>query len=68
MNPVGPMSAQTYVTPQSVTGSILGDNYQVIFPPNFTQNIFYKNIARTAPNSTVDGLFMGTPFVNSTAK
>ena len=41
--PTNPMSAMTYVTPQSVTGSVAGDNLQVIFPPNFPQSLLYKN-------------------------
>ena len=63
MNPLAPMAAQTYVTPQSVTGSVLGENYQIIFPPNFPQTVLYKNIQRTAPTNTETGLFSGTPFV-----
>ena len=62
------MAAQTYVTPQSVTGSVVGNNYQIVFPPNFPQSIFYKNIARTAPPSTIDGLFMGAPLATVNSK
>lgn len=66
MNPLAPMAAQTYITPQSVTGSVVGDNYQVVFPPNFPQAIFYKNYPRTAPTNTEDGLFSGAPLATST--
>ena len=68
MNPISPLAAQTYVTPQSVTGSVVGENYQVIFPPNFPQAILYKNIQRTTPTNTEDGLFSGTPFATSTTR
>lgn len=61
-NPVGPMASQTYVTPQSVTGSTVGDNYQIVFPPNFIQTMYYKNGARKVPIETSLGLFAGTAF------
>lgn len=61
-NPIEPMAAQTYVTPQSVTGSVVDNNYQIVFPPNFPQSIFYKNVPRTAPTNTSDGLFIGSSF------
>lgn len=68
MNPISPMAAQTYVTPQSVTGSVVGENYQIIFPPNFPQTILFKNIQRSAPTNTETGLFSGTPFAPSGSK
>ena len=55
-SPVGPMAAQTYVTPQTVTGSTVSDNFQVIIPPNFVQSIYYKNQPIRPPVSTEDGL------------
>ena len=48
-NPVGPLAAQTYITPQSVTGGITGDNFQVVFPPNFTHSVFFKNQGYNIP-------------------
>jgi hypothetical protein len=66
-NPVGPMAAQTYITPQTVTGSVVGSNYQVIMPPNFPETIYYKNQRRVVPVDTDVGLFMGTNFVTGGA-
>jgi hypothetical protein len=66
-NPVGPMAAQTYITPQTVTGSVIGSNYQVIMPPNFPETIYYKNQRRVVPVDTDVGLFMGTNFVTGGA-
>lgn len=43
-NPVGPMAAQTYLSPQTVTGSVTRENLQIVIPPNFPQTIYYKNI------------------------
>jgi hypothetical protein len=64
-NPVAPMASQTYITPQSVTGSTVGDNYQIVFPPNFSETIYFKNAIRTVPNETQAGLFTGTAFTSS---
>ena len=61
-NPIGPMAAQTYITPQTVTGSVVGNNYQVILPPNFPETIYYKNQRRVVPVDTDVGLFAGTAF------
>jgi hypothetical protein len=61
-NPIGPMAAQTYITPQSVTGSITNDNHQVIVPPNFPTAIYYKNVKRNVPNTTFAGTFAGSSF------
>lgn len=61
-NPIGPMAAQTYITPQTVTGSVVGNNYQVILPPNFPEVIYYKNQRRVVPVDTDVGLFAGTAF------
>lgn len=55
-SPSGSMAAQTYVTPQSVTGAVHGDNLQVIFPPNFIQTLYYKNDSIRPPPSTENGL------------
>ena len=55
-NPVGPLMMSTYITPQSVTGSIVGNNYQIILPPNFPNVIFYKNGTYTIPSTTDFGL------------
>lgn len=66
-NPIGPMAAQTYITPQTVTGSVVGSNYQVIMPPNFPETIYYKNQRRVVPVDTDVGLFMGTNFVTGGA-
>ncbi len=55
-NPVGPMMAQVHVSPQNVTGSVVKENYQVIFPPNFYNQIYYKNDQRTVPVNTRAGL------------
>ena len=49
-NPRSPMMASTYVTPQSVTGQVTSENYQVIFPPNFPHNVLYKNMQRIIPS------------------
>ena len=43
MNPIGPMSATTYISPQTTTGSITPNDFQVILPPNFPTTIYYKN-------------------------
>lgn len=61
-NPMGPMAAQTYITPQTVTGSIVGNNYQVVLPPNFPNTVYYKNQRRVVPVDTDVGLFAGTAF------
>ena len=61
-NPLGPMMAQTYITPQTVTGSVVGNNYQVILPPNFPEVVYYKNQRRIVPVDTDIGLFAGTAF------
>jgi hypothetical protein len=61
-NPMGPMAAQTYITPQTVTGSVVGNNYQVILPPNFPEVVYYKNQRRAVPVDTDVGLFAGTAF------
>ncbi len=55
-NPVGPMMGQTYITPQTVTGNINKENYQVVFPPNFYNQVFYKNSDRIVPVDTRSGL------------
>ena len=56
-NPVGPMMAQTYVTPQTVTGNLNAkDNYQVIIPPNFISTVYYKNRERNVPTDTRSGI------------
>ena len=51
-NPVGPMIGQTHISPQTVTGSVTKENYQVIFPPNFFNQVFYKNADRIVPVDT----------------
>ena len=61
-NPMGPMAAQTYITPQTVTGSVVGNNYQVVMPPNFPTTVYYKNQRRIVPVDTDVGLFAGTAF------
>jgi hypothetical protein len=61
-NPMGPMAAQTYITPQTVTGSVVGNNYQVVLPPNFPTTVYYKNQRRVVPVDTDVGLFAGTAF------
>jgi hypothetical protein len=61
-NPIGPMAAQTYITPQTVTGSVVGNNFQVILPPNFPETVYYKNQRRVVPVDTDVGLFAGTAF------
>jgi hypothetical protein len=55
-NPIGSMAGQTFITPQTVSGSILQENYQVVLPPNIPQTIYYKNIPRLVPVDNVDGL------------
>ena len=50
-NPVGPMMAQTYITPQSRTGSVVENNYNVILPPNFPTTVYYKNQNYSVPLS-----------------
>lgn len=55
-NPVAPMAAQTYVTPQSVTGSTTHNNYQVVIPPNFPSAIYFKNEEMRVPTNTQEGL------------
>lgn len=64
-NPIGPMAAQTYITPQTVSGSNTIENMQVILPPNFPTSLFYKNNPYTVPVNSNMGLFMGTPFMAS---
>lgn len=49
-NPISPMAASTYLSPQTITGNITKENMQVIFPPNFPYNVLYKNMARTVPS------------------
>lgn len=56
-NPVNPMAAQTYISPQTVTGSIVENNYHVILPPNFVSSVLYKNGSRIVPTGTRYGLF-----------
>ena len=46
-NPLGPIAAQTYVSPRPFT--TVGENYQVLIPPNFPQTVYYKNIRRVLP-------------------
>lgn len=55
-SPIGPMAAQTYVTPQSITGSVVSENFQVIIPPNFPSTVYYKNTDIRPPVATQDGL------------
>ena len=43
--------AKTYLTPQTVTGSVVNKNYQVIVPPNFPNTIYYKNKEYSSPIS-----------------
>ena len=50
-NPIGPMMTQTYITPQTVTGSIVKNNLNVVLPPNFPQTIYFKNQAYIMPNN-----------------
>lgn len=50
-NPIGPMMASTYLTPQTVTGSVVKNNYQVVVPPNFPTTIYYKNKDYSIPIS-----------------
>lgn len=64
-NPMGPMAAQTYITPQTVSGSVVGNNYQVVVPPNFPTTVYYKNQRRVVPVDTDVGLFAGTAFTAS---
>ena len=64
-NPLGPMAAQTYITPQSVTGSVVGENMQVVLPPNFPTTVYYKNELRKVPVNTMVGLFAGTSIGNA---
>lgn len=62
--PVGSLAAQTYVTPQSITGTVVQDNnYQVIFPPNFVQTLYFKDTAFRPPVSTENGLIPAIPCV-----
>ena len=46
-NPMGPMAAETYVSPRPTT--TVGENYQVVLPPNFSQTVYYKNKRRYLP-------------------
>jgi hypothetical protein len=46
-NPIGPMMAQSYITPQTITGNLV--NYQTIIPPNFPTTMYYKNVPRMVP-------------------
>ena len=61
-NPIGPMMAQTYISPQTVSGSIARENYQNIFNPNFPTTIYYKNKKRYVPVSTISGYIVTDPF------
>ena len=61
-NPLAPMAMQTYISPQSVSGSVSENNYQVQLPTNIINGIYYKNIKRNVPNSAFQGLFAGTVF------
>lgn len=61
-NPVNPMAAKTYISPQSVTGNVTENNYHVIFPPNFVSSMLYKNGSRSVPIETINGLFQGQYF------
>ena len=63
-NPMGPMAAQTYISPQTITGTLTRENLQVILPPNFPNTLFYKNDSYRIPVTTNTGLFMGTTFTN----
>ena len=67
-NPVGPMIGQTHISPQTVTGNITKENYQVIFPPNFYNQVFYKNGERSVPNDTRAGLSNPHIFPTSTTR
>ena len=60
-NPIGPMAMQTYISPQTTTGNIVDNNYQVVLPPNFPSVIYYKNSSYKPPISSEVGLFAGTP-------
>ena len=64
-NPISPMAAQVYSTPQTITGNVTRENLQTIFPPNFPQTIMYKNVPRIAPTSTFSGLFQGASFATA---
>jgi hypothetical protein len=60
-NPMGPMAAQTYVSPRPAT--TVGENYQVVLPPNFPQTVYYKNNRRQVPlpePSSIDGVSVGS--------
>lgn len=65
-NPLGPMMAQTYITPQSVTGQVITDAdgvaIKVVFPPNFVNTVFYRNDIYNPPTNTINGLFTGSQF------
>ena len=50
-NPRGPMAAQTYITPSTITGNESQKNYNVIIPPNFPNTVYYKNFGYTVPVS-----------------
>ena len=67
-NPMGPVAAETYVSPRPTT--TVGENYQVVFPPNFPQAVYYKNKRRNLPvpePMSIDGVMAasatGTPFL-----
>jgi len=62
------MAAQTYITPQSVTGSVVGENMQVVLPPNFPTTVYYKNELRKIPVNTTVGLFAGTAIANADSR
>ena len=44
--------------------SIIKDKMQVIFPTNFTSEVFYRNSAPRAPLSTFVGLIAGKTFMS----
>ena len=68
MNPVNPLAAQTYISPQTVTGNITENNYHVIFPPNFISSMLYKSGSRSVPIETINGLFQGQYFKPSDSR
>ena len=50
-NPIGPMMSQTYISPQTVTGSITANNMNVVIPPNFPQTMYFKQQPYNVPNN-----------------
>lgn len=51
-NPIGPVMATTYISPQTVTGSVTENNLQVIIPPNFPTTMYFKNTSYMVPLSS----------------